>query len=76
MQPVGMLLDWGFKILPWAPPLTGDQVAMLRRDSVVAPGAKTLADLGVTQLESIESITPTYLWKFRPYGQFQQRPTT
>ena len=30
----------------------------------------TLADLGITDLESIEAIAPTYLWRFRPHGEF------
>lgn len=72
--PIGMLLDAAFRLYPFGgPPLTGDQVAMLRRDNVVAPGAATIADLGVTQLETIEAIVPSYLWRFRPYGQFQTR---
>lgn len=72
--PLGMLLDATFRLYPFAnAPLTGDQVALLKRDNVVSPGAKTLADLGVTQLESVESLVPNYLWKFRPYGQFQTR---
>jgi NADH dehydrogenase len=36
-------------------------------------GALTIQDLGVTTLESIEAIVPSYLWRFRPYGQFQTR---
>jgi len=72
--PLGMILDAAFPIYPFADaPLTGDQVALLKRDNVVSPGAKTLADLGVTQLESVESVVPGYLWKYRPYGQFQTR---
>ena len=55
------------------PPITGDQVDMLRSDNVVADGALTLENLGVTSLESFESIAPTYLWPFRPYGEFNQR---
>jgi uncharacterized protein YbjT (DUF2867 family) len=77
-HPIGLLLDWAFKLNPFAdPPLTGDQVTMLRRDNVVNPGAAGFADLGVAPLESIEAIVPAYLWRFRPYGQFQtrQRPT-
>ncbi|MES1202783.1 MAG: complex I NDUFA9 subunit family protein [Pseudomonadota bacterium] len=71
-QPLGMLIDWAFKLNPlMQAPLTGDQVTLLRRDNVVTPGAKTIADLGITQLETIEAITPSYLWRFRPYGQFQ-----
>lgn len=72
--PLGLLLGWGFKLIPFAPPpLTGDQVAMLRRDNVVGAGAPTIQDLGVSQLESIEAIVPTYLWRFRPHGQFQAK---
>ncbi len=72
--PLGLLLEWGFKLVPFAaPPLTGDQVAMLRRDNVVGAGASTFQDLGVVQLESIEAIVPTYLWRFRPHGQFQAK---
>lgn len=74
-HPMGLLLDWIFKLLPWAPPLTGDQVTMLKRDNVVGADATAgaIQDLGVTSLESIEAIVPTYLWRFRPYGQFQTK---
>lgn len=75
-HPLGLVLEWVFKLVPFAaPPLTGDQVTMLHNDNIVGadPAALTLQDLGVTQLESIESIAPTYLWRFRPYGQFQTR---
>ncbi len=74
--PMGLLFDWFFKLLPFgAPPITGDQVTTLMRDNVVGAdsGARTIQDLGVTQLESIEAIVPTYLWRFRPYGQFQTK---
>lgn len=76
--PAGMLLDVAFKLWPFAgPPLTGDQVALLRRDNVVSDGAATVADLGVTRLETVEAVVPSYLWRFRPYGQYQtrQKPT-
>ncbi len=75
-QPIGFLLEWGFKLVPFADaPLTSDQVSMLKRDNVVGvdASASTIADLGVTNLESIESVAPTYLWRFRPYGQFQTK---
>lgn len=61
--------SWG---LFGGPPITGGQVDMLRSDNVVAEGALTLSDLGVTELESVESIVPTYLWRFRPYGEFHE----
>jgi uncharacterized protein YbjT (DUF2867 family) len=73
-QPVGLLMEWGFKLIPFVdPPLTGDQVTLLSRDNVVSADALTIADLGVTNLESVEAIVPTYLWRFRPYGQFQTK---
>ena len=75
-HPLGLVLDWGFKLIPFADaPLTGDQVTMLRRDNVVSAkdGVGTFADLGLDELESVEAITPAYLWPYRPYGQFQTK---
>lgn len=68
---------WSIPFLPmWTvfgpPPITGNQVEMLKSDNVVSEGALTLADLGVDDVESIEAIVPTYLWRFRPYGQYHQ----
>lgn len=61
--------SWG---LFGAPPITGSQLEMLTEDNVVAQDALTIRDLGVTTPESIESIVPTYLWRFRPYGEFNK----
>ena len=56
------------------PMLTRDQVAMLRKDNIVQPGALTLADLGI-EPHSVEVIIPTYLDRYRPGGRFNsQRP--
>ncbi|MEO0818126.1 MAG: complex I NDUFA9 subunit family protein [Pseudomonadota bacterium] len=78
-KPMGLMAGaiWRIPFLPLhtvlgPPPITGGQVDMLRSDNVVADGALTLSDLGVTELESVESIVPTYLWRFRPYGEFHQ----
>jgi NADH dehydrogenase len=48
---------------------------MLRRDNIVGGDSSThtIHDLGVTQLDSIEAVVPSYIWRFRPYGQFQTR---
>jgi uncharacterized protein YbjT (DUF2867 family) len=71
---LGNVMDAVFRLNPFGgPPLTGDQVKMLKSDNVVAAGAKSFADLGITQLESVESIVPAYLVRFKPYGQFQAR---
>jgi len=56
------------ELLP-VPPLTRDQVRLLRHDNVVASGAQTLADLGITPT-SVEVILPTYLDRYRPHGRF------
>ncbi len=56
------------ELLP-VPPLTRDQVRLLRHDNVVASGAQTLADLGITPT-SAEVILPTYLDRYRPHGRF------
>jgi NADH dehydrogenase len=74
--PLGLLLQWAFKLNPlMETPLTGDQVIMLYRDNVVGADSEVgkIQDLGVTTLESVESIVPTYLWRYRPYGQFQTK---
>jgi uncharacterized protein YbjT (DUF2867 family) len=55
------------------PPITPDQVELLKLDNVVPDDAKhdgrTLEAIGITP-ESIEAIVPTYLWRFRKTGQF------
>jgi NADH dehydrogenase len=52
-----------------APPVTSDQVALLRIDNVVSEGALGLADLGVSPV-SVEPIIPTYLYRYRKGGQY------
>jgi NADH dehydrogenase len=53
------------------PPLTRDQVKLLRRDNVVSEGAPGLADLGI-EPTSVEVIVPTYLDRYRPHGRFDE----
>jgi NADH dehydrogenase len=57
-------LEW----LP-VPPLTRDQVRLLKRDTVVGPNALALADLGITPT-AMELVIPTYLARYRPGGRF------
>jgi len=58
------------------PPLTPDQVELLRADNIVSPEAaqsgRTLTGLGITPT-SIEAVVPSYLWRFRKTGQFRDR---
>ena len=57
------------------PLLTTDQVEMLRSDNVVSPGARadgrTFAALGM-EPQAMDAILPTYLWQYRPAGQFSK----
>jgi NADH dehydrogenase len=55
-----------------SPPLTTDQVEMLKTDNVVSPGMPGLADLGVTPT-ALEAILPTYLWPYRKGGQYAEQ---
>ncbi len=54
------------------PQLTLDQVRLLKRDNVAAPGALGLADLGI-RANGLEPILPTYLDKFRVRGNLPPR---
>lgn len=59
------------RFLEWlpTPPLTRDQVKLLTRDNVVAAGAGTLEDLGVTAT-AVEAILPGYMDRYRKGGWF------
>ena len=59
-------------ILP-SPPLTPDQVELLKSDNIVSSGALTLASLGLTPTPA-EVVLPTYLDRFRRGGWYGQRP--
>jgi NADH dehydrogenase len=58
-------------ILQYVPgkPLTRDQVLMLETDTVPGGQNPGLAQLGIVA-SSPEAIVPSYLWRFRRYGQF------
>ena len=57
-------------------PLTPDQVEMLRTDNIVSDAAKrdgrTFEAFGIRP-DSIAAIVPSYLWRFRKFGQFSRR---
>jgi len=59
-------------ILP-SPPLTTDQVELLKRDNIVSSGALTLASLDIAPTAA-EMILPTYLDRFRRGGWYERRP--
>ena len=55
-------------LLP-SPPLTPDQVELLKRDNIVSSGALTLAALGIAPTP-VEAILPLYLDRFRRGGWY------
>ncbi len=55
------------ELLP-VPPLTRDQVRLLRSDNVVSEGTPGFADLGIAPT-AIEMVLPTYLQRYRPGGR-------
>jgi uncharacterized protein YbjT (DUF2867 family) len=68
------LLGLAGDALAWAglpPPITSDQVELLRGDNVAGPGALGLADLGVTP-SALEPIIPTYLYRYVDGGQYAE----
>lgn len=56
------------QLLPM-PPLTVDQVRLLKRDNVVSANALGFKDLGLTPT-ALETILPTYLDQYRPHGYY------
>lgn len=55
-----------------APFLTRDQVKNLKLDNVAGQEALGFSDLNITP-ETVEAVIPTYLAKYRKYGQFHEK---
>ena len=55
-----------------APFLTRDQVKSLKLDNCVGEDALSFSDLGITP-ETVEAVVPSYLSKYRKYGQFHEK---
>ena len=51
------------------PILTTDQVELLKYDNIASGQYSNLNDLGIKG-ETINSILPKYIYRFRTYGQF------
>ncbi len=56
------------EILP-TPPLTYDQVQLLKQDNIVSPDATTFEALGITPT-AVEVVVPDYLIRYREGGRF------
>jgi NADH dehydrogenase len=68
-EAIGKLGDLQAKVLPFAPPLTSDQVALLRTDNVLSGRAPGLEASASPRPRSRRSC-PQYLWRYRKGGQF------
>jgi NADH dehydrogenase len=68
------LLAQALQFLP-SPPLTPDQVELLKENNIVSGLAvsegRTLAGLGI-EPRSVAAIVPSYLWRYRKFGQFRR----
>ena len=63
------LAEWQGRLLGLLPrpPLTHDQVLLLKCDNVATPGVPGLADLGIAPT-AVEAVLPTYLKRYRRGG--------
>ncbi|OAP41329.1 3-beta hydroxysteroid dehydrogenase [Sinorhizobium glycinis] len=71
---IASLLGSVASLVPFiAPPITADQVVLLKSDNVVSAAAeaegRTLPGIGI-EPTLLDSILPTYLVRFRPQGQY------
>jgi NADH dehydrogenase len=64
---LGALGDLVAGILP--PPVTSDQVELLKTDNVVSGAYPGLPELGLTPT-TLEAVLPTYLYRYRKGGQY------
>jgi uncharacterized protein YbjT (DUF2867 family) len=68
--PIASLMGGVAQCLP-SPPLTADQVRLLKRDNVPSAGSAGLTDLGIAPT-AVEAIIPTYLDRYRARGYYHR----
>ncbi|MBI1199025.1 MAG: NAD(P)H-binding protein [Phenylobacterium sp.] len=64
---LGSLADLAAFLIP--PPITADQVALLKSDNVTSGQFPGFAELGITPA-TLEAVLPTYLYTYRKGGQY------
>jgi len=71
---IGEAGDLMAAVLPLAPPLTSDQVALLKAgDNVADQGLPGLAALDIVPT-AVEAVVPSYLYRYRKGGQYAPTP--
>ena len=68
-RPLGSLGDLVAGLVP--PPVTTDQVELLKADNVASGQHPGLPELGLTPT-TLEAVLPTYLYRYRKGGQFAE----
>lgn len=75
---IARLLTWPLSILPFPPLLTADQIELLGVDNVVSEAAikdkRSFAAFGIVPV-SMDTILPSYLYRYRKHGQFDRAAT-
>lgn len=66
---IGLAGDIGSFLIK--PLLTSDQVLLLQKDNVASGKLPGFRELGIVPT-AVESVAPTYLWRFRKNGQFAE----
>jgi NADH dehydrogenase len=66
-KPLGALGNLVAGIIP--PPISSDQVELLKSDNVVSGRYPGLAEMGITPT-TLEAVLPTYLYRYRRGGQY------
>jgi NADH dehydrogenase len=66
-QLMGAAGDLAAAVMP--PPITTDQVTLLKSDNVAGGAYPGLADLGITPT-TLEAVLPSYLYRYRKGGQY------
>jgi NADH dehydrogenase len=66
-RPLGSFGNLVAGVLP--PPITADQVELLKTDNVASGQAPGLRELGLTPT-TLEAVLPTYLYRYRKGGQY------
>jgi NADH dehydrogenase len=64
---IGSLAELGGFLIE--PPITADQVLLLKSDNVVSGTFPGLAELGITPT-TLEAVLPSYLYRYRKGGQY------
>ena len=74
MKLFGGIIHTATRFIPFLEtPFTSDQIEMMKTDNVVSENALGFKDLGIARTTAVEAIAPSFLYRFRPRGQFEPK---